>query len=165
MRQYQALTGCLFLTFCLNGCYRTEKLVRQMTWTSVQERTAVRMSFLCAPNQHVVIESTELLAMLEASGKTRINVEFEVRRAWWGCYLIRTSSCNSGSLMFNVVGVDGHRYGSWVTKDGHAESTETSQHYRTHSVIGATKWTASTECCFSARVRCKCGRFVTHSDH
>ena len=118
MKQYQALTGCLFLTFCLNGCYRTEKLVRQMTWTSVQERTAVRMSFVCAPNQHVVIESTELLALLEASGKTRISVEFEIRRAWWG-----------GPLTFNVVSVDGHRYGSWIIADGHAEGTETSQHY------------------------------------
>ena len=118
MKQYQALTGCLFLTFCLNGCYRTEKLVRQMTWSPVQERTAVRLSFVCAPNQHVVIESKELLAMLEAPGKTRISVEFEVRRAWW-----------SGSLTFNPVVVDGHRYGSWVTAGGHAESTETSQHY------------------------------------
>src|SRR6267142_328073 len=72
-------------------------------------RTWTRQALVCAPNQHVVIESRELLAMLEASGKTRISVEFEVRRAWWG-----------GSLMFNPVGVDGHRYGSWVTADGHA---------------------------------------------
>src|SRR5438874_506250 len=83
IKQYQALTGCLLVTFCLNGCYyRTEKLVREMTWSQVQGGTAVRMSFVCAPNQHVVIESTELLAMLQASGKARISVEFEVHHPW-----------------------------------------------------------------------------------
>ncbi len=70
------------------------------------------------PHQHVVIESAELLAMLEASGKTMISVEFEVRRAWWG-----------GSFTFDIVGVDGDRYGRWRTADGDMESTEKSQHY------------------------------------
>jgi hypothetical protein len=81
--------GRLLLTsiFLLAGCSHTERITREMTWSTESQvrglralpEEAVRLTFVQAPKFHAGLVIPGLSSRLRASGKAQVMVSFQIR--------------------------------------------------------------------------------------
>ncbi len=72
----------LLLLLAITACTHHEFVHRAMKWSP--QGSGVALSFVCAPNQRVIVESPELLSSLQKSGRTQVDVEFVVSGPLFG---------------------------------------------------------------------------------
>ena len=107
------IVGLSVLVLVATGCYSTDTVIRKMTWAPNPRGSGVQLSFVCAPNQRIGIESPELALQLQALNKDIVQVRFRVNRPWFG-----------NAITFDVVAIDEIRSGKWRTANGYMESTD-----------------------------------------